>query len=87
MSTLSHRKSIKVNDRATLFNLLIGLNGYTISTGVLSSDLNGNEIIPVPLASDETINVGWICHRNAKLTKLGAAYIEALEQTVVNEAR
>lgn len=87
LSTLSHRKSIKVNDRATLFNLLIGLNGYTISTGVLSSDLNGNEIIAVPLASDETINVGWICHRNAKLTKLGTAYIEALEQTVANEGR
>lgn len=45
-------KSIRVNDRATLFNLLIGLNGYTISTGVLSADLNGNEIIPVPLACD-----------------------------------
>ena len=87
LSTLSHRKSIKVNDRATLFNLLIGLNGYTISTGVLSSDLNGNEIIPVPLASEETINVGWICHRNAKLTKLGAAYIEALQETVQHEER
>ncbi|KHF37284.1 LysR substrate binding domain protein [Paenibacillus sp. P1XP2] len=49
LSTLSHPKSIRVNDRATLFNLLIGLNGYTISTGVLSADLNGNEIIPVPL--------------------------------------
>jgi hypothetical protein len=82
LSTLSHRKSIRVNDRATLFNLLIGLDGYTISTGVLSADLNGNEIIPVPLASDETIHVGWICHRNAALTKLAAAYIDALHQTL-----
>lgn len=80
LSTLSHKKSIRVNDRATLFNLLIGLNGYTISTGVLSADLNGNEIIPVPLDCEETINVGWISHRNASLSKLGAAYIEALKQ-------
>ncbi len=78
LSTRSHRKSIRVNDRATLFNLLIGLNGYTISTGVLSSDLNGNEIIPVPLASEEVIHVGWISHRNAALSKLAVAYIEAL---------
>ncbi|CAM4440708.1 DNA-binding transcriptional LysR family regulator [Paenibacillus endophyticus] len=78
LSTISHKKSIRVNDRATLFNLLIGLNGYTISTGVLSKDLNGNEIIPVPLDCEETINVGWISQKNAALSKLGAAYIDAL---------
>lgn len=78
LSTLSHPKSIRVNDRATLFNLLIGLNGYTISTGVLSADLNGNEIIPVPLECEETIDVGWIAHRNATLSMLGEAYIRAL---------
>jgi hypothetical protein len=78
LSTMSHKKSIRVNDRATLFNLLIGLKGYTISTGVLSSDLNGNEIIPVPLDSEETINVGWISHKNVSLSKLGAAYVQEL---------
>ncbi|QYR19131.1 LysR family transcriptional regulator [Paenibacillus sp. sptzw28] len=82
LSTMSHKKSIRVNDRATLFNLLIGLNGYTISTGVLSADLNGNEIIPVPLDCEETINVGWISHKNASLSKLGAAYIEALVEAI-----
>ncbi|BFH64322.1 LysR family transcriptional regulator [Paenibacillus azoreducens] len=82
LSTLSHPKSIRVNDRATLFNLLIGLNGYTISTGVLSADLNGNEIIPVPLACEETINVGWISHQNAALSKLALAYIDALHQAI-----
>ncbi|MDF2962246.1 MAG: LysR family transcriptional regulator [Paenibacillus sp.] len=82
LSTMSHKKSIRVNDRATLFNLLIGLNGYTISTGVLSADLNGNEIIPVPLDCEETINVGWISHRNASLSKLGSAYIQALMEAI-----
>lgn len=82
LSTISHKKSIRVTDRATLFNLLIGLNGYTISTGVLSADLNGNEIIPVPLDCEETIHVGWISHKNAVLTKLGSAYIEALKRAI-----
>ncbi|MFS0726110.1 LysR family transcriptional regulator [Paenibacillus sp. 1P07SE] len=82
LSTLSHKKSIRVNDRATLFNLLIGLNGYTISTGVVSSDLNGNEIMAVPLASDEIIHVGWISHQSAALSKLAAAYVEALHEVI-----
>lgn len=82
LSTLSRKKSIRVTDRATLFNLLIGMNGYTISTGVLSADLNGNEIIPVPLDCQESIHVGWICHRNVALSKLGLAYVEALQAAI-----
>lgn len=82
LSTLVHPKSIRVSDRATLFNLLIGLNGYTISTGVLSADLNGNEIIPVPLDCDETINVGWISHRSVALSRLASAYVEELRRAV-----
>lgn len=84
LSTLSRKKSIRVNDRATLFNLLIGLNGYTISTGVLSADLNGNEIIPVPLESDESINVGWISHKNITLSKLALAYVDALYEAIMD---
>ncbi|OPH50509.1 LysR family transcriptional regulator [Paenibacillus ferrarius] len=82
LSTVIHKKSIRVNDRATLFNLLIGLNGYTISTGVLSADLNGNEIIPVPLDIDESIHVGWISHKNISLSKLGAAYVQELKNAI-----
>ncbi|UJF35753.1 LysR family transcriptional regulator [Paenibacillus hexagrammi] len=82
LSTITHHKSIRVNDRATLFNLLIGLNGYTISTGVLSADLNGNEIIPVPLDCEEIIHVGWISHKSTVLSKLGTAYVEALRKAI-----
>ena len=82
LSTMTHKKSIRVNDRATLFNLLIGLNGYTISTGVLSADLNGNEIIPVPLDCEETINVGWISHRNASLIQARSGIYQALKQAI-----
>ena len=82
LSTLSRPKSIRVTDRATLFNLLIGLNGYTISTGVLSKDLNGNDIIPVPLELDDQIDVGWISHKNVTLTRLADAYVEALYESI-----
>lgn len=82
LSTLSHKKSIRVSDRATLFNLLIGLNGYTISTGILSSDLNGNDIASVPLDIEEKITVGWIAHKNIILSQLGNIYINALNEIV-----
>jgi len=78
LSTLSHEKTIRVSDRATLFNLLIGLNGYTISTGILSSDLNGNDIIAVPLDVNEEIIVGWVSHKSITLSLLANIYINAL---------
>lgn len=84
LSTLSHKKSIRVSDRATLFNLLIGLNGYTISTGVLSADLNGNNIIPVPLNINETITVGWISHKSVTLSRLATAYVQELDKVTKN---
>ncbi len=84
LSTVYHAKTIQVSDRATLFNLLIGLNGYTISTGVLSSDLNGNDIVAVPLDVDERITVGWISHKNVHLSRLAEDYLKALQASVAD---
>lgn len=77
-STLVHKKSIKVSDRATLFNLLIGLDGYTISTGVLTADLNGNAIVPVPLEVDDKITVGYVVHKAVRLSSAGTLFLEKL---------
>lgn len=79
LSTIYHKKSIHVSDRATLFNLLHGLNGYTISTGVLSTDLNGSDIASIPLATDERILVGWITSQKVQLSQSALSYINELK--------
>ena len=82
LSTIPHKKMIHVSDRATLFNLLIGLNGYTICTGVLNKTLNGENILSVPLKTDEKINVGWIMSEKARLSRFGLDYIAELERLI-----
>lgn len=82
LSTISHKKCIRVSDRATLFNLLIGLNGYTVSTGIINSELNGNDIMAVPLDIEEEITVGWVSHKNITLSQLAKIYINALNDIV-----
>ena len=82
LSTAFHKKSIHVSDRATLFNLLIGLNGYTISTGIVSSDLNGDNIISVPLQANDQIEVGWISNRQIQLSRQAKAYLNELESVI-----
>lgn len=75
---LDHKKSIVVSDRATLFNLLIGLDGYTIATGILNSNLNGDNIVSIPLESDEEIDLVYIKHDKANLSKMGERFIQHL---------
>ena len=82
LSTVPHKKTIHVSDRATLFNLLIGLNGYTISTGVLNSDLNGDNIVSVPLQTDERMLVGWIANEKAHLSSIALDYIAELRRVI-----
>lgn len=84
LSTLDREKNIKVSDRATLFNLMIGLNGYTVSSGVISKELNGETIIAKPLLVDESMRIGTITQKNMPLSRYGAAYMEALRKSVRN---
>ena len=72
-------KSIIVSDRATLFNLLIGLDGYTISSGVLSEDLNGTNIVAIPLESDERMDIGYIINSDRPADAMTERYLEHLK--------
>ena len=81
LSTLSSRQDIRVSDRATIFSLMIGLDGYTISTGILSDDLDP-EIVAVPLDIDERIEIGWIGHSAIPLTQQALRYLDEMRAVV-----
>ena len=81
LSTLSSKREIRVSDRATIFNLMIGLDGYTISTGIISDDLDPG-IVAVPLDVDERIEIGWIGHSAIPLTEQAQRYLDEVEAVV-----
>ncbi|VBB06924.1 transcription regulator hth lysr [Lucifera butyrica] len=80
LSTRSVKKSIKVSDRAAIVNFMIGLNGYTISSGIFPKYLHGEQIIAVPLKVEEDIKIGIIMHKDITMTKLGEIYLDALKK-------
>ena len=79
-SETARKKNIRVRDRATLFNLLIGLNGYTVSSGIIDKKLNGKDIIAVPLADESDMHIGYITHKKGILSRLGNTYLEAIRK-------
>lgn len=80
-STRESAKDILVRDRATLFNLMVGLDGYTISSGVIDSDLYGPNIVAVPLEVDDAMEIGYITHTRVAPGAFGEHYIEELTRT------
>ncbi len=79
LSTMEHKKSIKVSDRATIFNLMVGLNGYTISSGIISSKLNDDKIVAVPLDVEDTMELGILQHDQRKLSKEAERFLHMLK--------
>ena len=79
-STYEYKRLIKANDRATLLNLMIGLNAYTLCSGIICEDLNGNDYKAVPLKETEKMRIGYIKRKGAKVSHIGELSIEELKK-------
>lgn len=80
LSNYQYKQLIKANDRATLLNLMVGLNGYTLCSGILCEELNGSDYCAVKLKSDEIMSIGYLKRKGIALSELGYKYIEELSK-------
>ena len=79
LSTSKYPRMIKANDRATMLNLMVGLNGYTLCSGIICEELNGTDYVAVPLDSRETMMIGYLSRKGMAISPLGKQYLEYLE--------
>ena len=85
LSENEYPQIIKANDRATMLNLMIGLNGYTLCSGIICEELNGTDYVAVPFEDDDfqqnsTMEIGYIVRKNTILSKIGALYIAEIKK-------
>ena len=80
MPAIDRKRNIRVRDRATMTNLILGLDGYTVASGALSRELNGPDIVAVPLKMDDFIRVGLVTRAGISLSSAGGAFVAALRQ-------
>ena len=85
LATNEYPRIIRANDRATMLNLMVGLNGYTLCSGIICEELNGNEFAAVPFQDDEenhnsVMEIGYIVRKNTILSKMGEMYLDALKR-------
>ena len=80
MSTHEYKQIIRANDRATMLNLISGLNGYTLCSGILCGDLNGEEYCAIKLDTDEKMTIGYISRKSSIISEIGQRYIEEISK-------
>ncbi|EOS73972.1 hypothetical protein C817_04818 [Dorea sp. 5-2] len=85
LSTNEYSQVIKANDRATMLNLMVGLNGYTLCSGIICEELNGSDYIAVPFQEDEqnlniVMEIGYVVRKNTILSKMGELYVDKLKK-------
>lgn len=78
LSTYEYKQIIRANDRATLLNLMVGLNGFTLCSGIICEELNGSEYCAVKLNSDEKMSIGYISRKGSNISEIGSRYLEEL---------
>ena len=81
LSAYRYKQLIKVNDRATILNLMKGLNGYTLCSGIVCEELNGPEYIAVKLKSDERMTIGYLKRKGVALSSLAQKYLEEVKKS------
>jgi DNA-binding transcriptional LysR family regulator len=80
LSTYQYKRMIKADDRATLLNLMVGLNGYTLCSGIICEELNGEEYCAVKLQSDEIMTIGYLARKGAVISSIGETYLEEISK-------
>ena len=80
LSTYDYKRLIKANDRATFLNLMIGLNGYTLCSGIMCEELNGSDYCAIKLKSDEIMTIGYIARKGIQVSPLGKKYLEEISK-------
>ena len=85
LSTNEYHRTIKANDRATMLNFMVGLNGYTLCSGIISEEINGSDYVAVPFKddngeSDRQMEIGYIVKKNYMLSSICRIYIREMEE-------
>jgi len=83
LSTYEYKQLIKANDRATLLNLMVGLNGYTLCSGIICEELNGSDYCAVKLDSQEKMTIVYLSRKGVRISDIGQKYLEELAKFIV----
>lgn len=73
-------RRVRISDRATLMNVLLTTDCYTVGTGVMPSALNDGKIVSLPHESSSFYSIGYILSSDRKRSELCERFIGLLKE-------
>ena len=83
----TRKKGIACTDRASLSELIVALNGYTVTSGILVGISDGKGLATVPLDTDVKLHLGYIVKKGAELSETAQKFVAKLENNLKRYAR
>lgn len=80
-------KSIACTDRASLSELIVALNGYTVTSGILVGISDGAGLNTVPLDTPVRLHLGYVVRKGAQLSETAQRYVDTLKKNLERYAR
>ena len=85
LGEMEYPRTIKATDRATMLNLMVGLNGYTLCSGIICEELNGSDYVAVPFKEDRNhknakMTIGYVTKRHSVLSDIGTTFINEMKE-------
>ena len=80
-------KSIACTDRASLSELIVALNGYTVTSGILVGISDGAALATVHLDTDVKLHLGYIVKKGTELSEAGKKFVEKLDANLKKYAK
>ena len=82
----AYQKTVKATDRATMMNLMAGLNGYTLCSSIYSEKLSGDQFLVIPFKDDDNtkslMTIGYITKKNWELSSMGEQFIDEIHRAL-----
>ena len=85
LSEREYPQMIRATDRATMLNLMVGLNGFTLCCGIICQELNGTEYLAVPYKEDRDnqnsrMEIGYITQKNSQPDDITQVFVREMEK-------
>lgn len=87
LADVERKFTIALTDRASLSELAVAINGYTVTSGILVGITDGGSLVTVPLQTDVKLRLGYVIRKGEELSEIGKRFVTNLEKSLTRYAR
>ena len=82
LSEVPRAKKVACTDRASLTELIMAINGYTVTSGILVGITDGSALTTIPLETDVVLHLGYLSADDRELSVMAERFVTHLQRSL-----